>query len=142
MSRDRAPVAHEGEVEGHVAFQAEPEPAALQFERPNGAVFGEQRARASVYVQKRQGTTAREGIEVTAGMGDPVHFVERIRKERDARSGVHRPASCGSASARRRAVRTCRLLTARKPFRYHLTGHGSLPCQIKERGRTTPSSCR
>jgi hypothetical protein len=93
------------QIEGHVELEREADGTALKFEGRDQTVARKFRFRAGVHVEERQSAAAVEGVEVAAGIGDSVHFMERVGEECDARRGAQRETSCASASAARNAPR-------------------------------------
>ena len=83
---DQRDVAQKRGIEAQVFFEREGEKAARQLERPHVAVFDEcLSAVAGAHAKKGKIAPAREGLKVAAGVGDPVHFVERVGKVGDTR---------------------------------------------------------
>ncbi len=99
-------MAKENRIEAQIFFEHEREKAARQLQRPHVALFDDGlRAVARAHAEKGKIAPPRKALKVAAGVGDPVDFVKRIGKVRDARnrSGVAIVAEAAPAESAERA---------------------------------------
>jgi hypothetical protein len=76
-------------VQAEVFFEGEGEKPAGQLEGPDRAILDDGRsAAAGADAEKGEAAAAGECLKMAAGVGDAVHFVERVGKIRHARWGV------------------------------------------------------
>jgi hypothetical protein len=89
---DERNVPKENRIEAQIFFKHERKKAARQLQRPYVALFRDcLSAVACAYTEKRKIAPPRKALKMAAGVGDPVDFVKRVGKVRDARD---RPGRC------------------------------------------------